>query len=135
MPRAPAAQSRPGRYTQELIARVQEAGLEVQEARSGEAVAALARRQADVGLIISCGSPVVLTEPVDLRAHVCKTTAAMLLFPKAPVVGICYGMQLLALLYGGALREQRAAAHKGVCHGCISAEARTLKIGIPKMVL
>ncbi|CAJ1375525.1 unnamed protein product [Effrenium voratum] len=105
MPRAPAAQSRPGRYTQELIARVQEAGLEVQEARTGEAVAALARRQADVGLIISCGSPVVLTEPVDLRAHVCKTTAAMLLFPKAPVVGICYGMQLLALLYGGALRE------------------------------
>lgn len=59
-------------------------------------------------------------------------TAAMLLFPKAqgaqdgrkvlkeadmsrihelrPVVGICYGMQLLALLYGGLLKEPLAVS-------------------------
>ena len=109
----------PGSYTQQLIARVHEAGLQTYEARSVDDVNALAAQKRrcdrqDVGLIISCGSPVELTESVDLRAHVCKTTAAMLLFPEAPVVGICYGMQLLALLYGGLLKEQRETAHKGV---------------------
>lgn len=29
-------------------------------------------------------------------------------------MGICYGMQLLALLCGGLLREQREAPHRGV---------------------
>jgi len=114
--------SLPGSYTQQLIARVQEAGLQTYEARTVDALNSLASQLVlaaggaapKVGLIISCGSPVELTEAVDLRAHVCKTTAAMLLFPDAPVVGICYGMQLLALLYGGSLREQRHAAHKGV---------------------
>lgn len=117
--------SLPGSYTQQLIARVQEAGLQTYEVRTVDALNSLASQLAEltanganapsrVGLIISCGSPVELTEPVDLRAQVCKTTAAMLLFPDAPVVGICYGMQLLALLYGGSLKEQRDTAHKGV---------------------
>ncbi|CAE7256896.1 unnamed protein product [Symbiodinium necroappetens] len=75
------------------------AGLHVREVRT------LRQATSDIGLIVSCGSPVVLTEPVDLREHVAKTTAAMLQFPNAPVVGICYGMQLLTLLYGGKLAE------------------------------
>jgi len=109
----------PGRYTQQLIARAREAGFSVREARTVDAVNAFAAGRSqeafgDVGLIVSCGSPVVLTEPVDLRAHVAKTTAAMLQFPDAPVVGICYGMQLLTLLYGGKLSEQRDTAHRGV---------------------
>ncbi|CAE7338076.1 guaA [Symbiodinium pilosum] len=110
----------PGRYTQQLISRAREAGLQVREVRSVDAVNALAADLAqedagagDIGLIVSCGSPVVLTEPVDLRAHVAKTTAAMLQFPDVPVVGICYGMQLLTVLYGGRLLEQRESAHRG----------------------
>mmetsp|Transcript_74060 Transcript_74060/g.173787 ORF Transcript_74060/g.173787 Transcript_74060/m.173787 type:complete len:345 (+) Transcript_74060:38-1072(+) len=112
-------ESRPGRYTQQLVSRAREAGLRVREVRTVDAVNTLATNLAqdeaasDIGLIVSCGSPVVLTEPVDLREHVAKTTAAMLQFPDAPVVGICYGMQLLALLYGGRLAEQRESAHKG----------------------
>ena len=124
--------SRPGSYTQQLIARVQEAGLQSYEARTVaatdhlptalsfllikllpdvthpecevDALNSLALELAEpsgacfsgtkvsrhiqqktpgtasghkanaVGLIISCGSPVELTEPVDLRAHVCKTS-------------------------------------------------------------
>ncbi|CAE7945950.1 unnamed protein product [Symbiodinium sp. KB8] len=105
------AVSRPGRYTQQLVSRAREAGLHVREVRTVDAVNTLATDLAqddatsDIGLIVSCGSPVVLTEPVDLREHVAKTTAAMLQFPNAPVVGICYGMQLLTLLYGGKLAE------------------------------
>eukprot|EP00439_Symbiodinium_sp_Y106_P021883 s301_g2.t1 len=106
-PRAGLCEKRPGRYTQQLVSRAREAGLRVREVRTVDAAAS------DIGLIVSCGSPVVLTEPVDLREHVAKTTAAMLQFPDAPVVGICYGMQLLALLYGGRLAEQRESAHKG----------------------
>ncbi|CAE7788481.1 unnamed protein product [Symbiodinium sp. CCMP2592] len=108
-PRAGLCEKRPGRYTQQLVSRAREAGLRVREVRTVDAVNTLATDLAqddaasDIGLIVSCGSPVVLTEPVDLREHVAKTTAAMLQFPDAPVVGICYGMQLLTLLYGGKL--------------------------------
>ncbi|CAE8739447.1 unnamed protein product [Polarella glacialis] len=110
----------PGRYTPFLIERIREAGLLVQEARTVDAVDAYAESvsrdggHAKVGLIITCGSPVVLTEPVDVRAHVAKTTAAVLHFPNAPIVGICFGMQLLAVLYGGKLEEQRETRHAGL---------------------
>mmetsp|Transcript_60900 Transcript_60900/g.133912 ORF Transcript_60900/g.133912 Transcript_60900/m.133912 type:complete len:515 (+) Transcript_60900:111-1655(+) len=105
--------SAPGHYTQLIIGHLREAGVVLHEARTVEAVDAYAdsvvQGGSDVGLIITCGSPVVLTEPVDMSAHVTKTTAAMLHFPNAPVVGICFGMQLLAQLYGGTLTESRGA--------------------------
>jgi len=96
----------PGHYTQQFIQRMYEANLDVFEARSVQAVEACAREvndTNDVGLIVSCGSSVVLTEPVDIGAHITKTTAAVLHFPNAPIVGICFGMQLIANLYGGTL--------------------------------
>mmetsp|Transcript_22874 Transcript_22874/g.54155 ORF Transcript_22874/g.54155 Transcript_22874/m.54155 type:complete len:491 (+) Transcript_22874:52-1524(+) len=107
----------PGHYTQLVIQHLKEAGLPVREARTVEAVDACAKEVADsgsdVGLIVTCGSPVVLTEPVDVGAHVTKTTAALLHFPNAPVVGICFGMQLLAVLYGGSLVAQKDSGHAG----------------------
>lgn len=103
----------PGYYTQLIIEHVRKAGLSLHEARTVEAVDAYANSVSDngndVGLIITCGSSVVLTQPVDVSAHVTKTTAAMLHFPNAPVVGICFGMQLLAQLYGGTLTECKEA--------------------------
>jgi len=99
-----------GRFTPMLLAHIREAGFNAHEVRTVQAVDAYAAKVAegrpDVGLIVSCGSPVVLTEPLDIGLHVTKTTAAMLHFPNAPVVGICFGMQLLALLYGGSLVAQ-----------------------------
>mmetsp|Transcript_124791 Transcript_124791/g.349568 ORF Transcript_124791/g.349568 Transcript_124791/m.349568 type:complete len:610 (-) Transcript_124791:239-2068(-) len=100
--------SMPGRYTPMLMQHVMEAGFCVREARTVKDVddcAEMARRggHGDIALIVSCGSPVVLTEPVDVAAHVTKTTAAMLHFPHAPIVGICFGAQLLSILYGGSL--------------------------------
>ena len=61
-------------------------------------------------LIVSCGNVAApdLTAPVDISQHVSKTTAAMLAWPEAVVVGVCYGMQLLTLLHGGTLKEKRA---------------------------
>lgn len=104
----------PGRYTSQLCQRVIEANAELVEARTLEAVDSLANevgKQSDVGLIITCGSPLVLTDPQNLQDHITKTTAAMLHFPNAPVVGICFGMQLLACLYGGEIRSHVGHGH------------------------
>lgn len=107
----------PGHYTQLLIKHLHDARLDVREARTVEDVDACAGQivdnSGDVGLIISCGSPVVLTEPVNMSKHITKTTAAMLHFPNAPVVGICFGMQLLAQLYGGTLVARLHDGHSG----------------------
>jgi len=50
---------------------------------------------------------VVLTEPVEIGLHISKTTAAMMAFPDAVVVGVCYGMQLLHMLHGGQCVEKK----------------------------
>lgn len=105
-----------GTYTPMVIARVREACLAVCEVQTLEALDAFASqvREEDskVGLILSCGSSVWLTDLLDIEAYMacCLTTAAMLHFPNAPVVGICFGMQLLAL-YGGKLVDSRSTGH------------------------
>ena len=99
-------------HTPKIIELLKEAGAEVHEARTGAQVNQLAQRAKAHGwkpnLIVTCGSSVVLTDPVDISLHVSKTTAAMLAFPEAVLVGVCYGMQLLTLLHGGVCIEKKA---------------------------
>lgn len=103
-----------GRYTPMVVEHVLKFSLRCHEVRTLEAVDKFAREtddDADVGLIITCGSPLWLTRLIDIEAHMAKTTAAMLHFPNAPVVGICFGMQLLAQLYGGKLIDSSATGY------------------------
>ena len=104
----------PGTFTQLLLSHLTRLNHRWVEARTIEQVTAVARDSTvNISLIISCGSAVVLTAPVDLELHVAKTSAAMLHFPEAPVVGICYGMQLIAQLYGGRLTGEPGTGHSG----------------------
>ena len=111
----------PGPRTSKIIGLLREAGAEVHEARTGAQVNQLAQRAKAQGwkpnLIVTCSSSVVLTDPVDISLHVSKTTTAMLAFPEAILLGVCYGMQLLTLLHGGvcldkALRPPSMQGHE-----------------------
>ena len=50
--------------------------------------------------IVLSGSSVNLSEPVSMR-HISKDLSSLLLFPNVPILGICFGMQLMAMAYGG----------------------------------
>lgn len=50
--------------------------------------------------IVLSGSSVNLSDPVSMK-HISKDLATLLLFPDVPILGICFGMQLMAMAYGG----------------------------------
>ncbi|NDE14286.1 hypothetical protein EBZ80_05075 [bacterium] len=57
-----------------------------------------------VSAIIISGSPLCLSKKNDL--HEIRNTISMLLwFPGVPVLGICFGFQVLSLFYGGEVRS------------------------------
>ena len=58
-------------------------------------------------LIITCGSSINLINKIDIYEHISKTTVAILTYPEVPVIGICFGMQLLCLLNGCSLYEKQ----------------------------
>lgn len=60
-----------------------------------------------IDLIITCGSSINLMKDVNIYEDISKTTLALLSFPNVPIVGICFGMQLLCLLYGCSLYERK----------------------------
>lgn len=60
-----------------------------------------------IDLIITCGSSINLMKDVNIYKDISKTTLALVSFPKVPIVGICFGMQLLCLLYGCSLYERK----------------------------
>ena len=64
------------------------------------------------GIVLS-GSPATVTAPVCMRDFAVNS-AACFLWPRAPVLGICFGMQALAVLRGGEVRTRPQGYRVGV---------------------
>lgn len=62
-----------------------------------------------IDAIVMSGSSLNVTEEHSIDT-ISKHIMPLLLLPNVPVLGICYGMQLMALLYGGVVR--RMGAHR-----------------------
>ena len=95
-----------GEYTQILIKQIKYNN-NIYECRNIMDVNNFIKKKYRVDLIITCGSIINLMEKVNISEHVNKTTLALLTFPEIPIVGICFGMQLLCLLNGCSLYEKR----------------------------
>lgn len=95
-----------GIYTPILIDNIK-INHKVYECRNIKDVNKLINDKIDINLIITCGSIVNLIENINISEYINKTTLAMLSFPEIPIVGICFGMQLLCLLYGCSLYKKK----------------------------
>ncbi len=95
-----------GIYTPILINNIKN-NHKVYECRNIKDVNNLINQKIDINLIITCGSCINLMKDVNISEHINKTTLAILTFPEVPIVGICFGMQLLCLLYGCSLYEKK----------------------------
>lgn len=64
-----------------------------------------------VGIVLS-GGPLLLSEKTDLRLYN-KNITALLMGErmKIPVMGICFGMQIMAASYGGSVRHMSRRVH------------------------
>jgi anthranilate/para-aminobenzoate synthase component II len=95
-----------GIYTPILINNIKN-NHKVYECRNIKDVNNLINQKININLIITCGSSINLMKDVNISEHINKTTLAILTFPEVPIVGICFGMQLLCLLYGCSLYEKK----------------------------
>ena len=95
-----------GIYTPILINNIKN-NHKVYECRNIKDVNNLINQKININLIITCGSCINLMKDVNISEHINKTTLAILTFPEVPIVGICFGMQLLCLLYGCSLYEKK----------------------------
>lgn len=95
-----------GIYTPILINNIK-INHKVYECRNIKDLNELINNKININLIITCGSSVNLTENINISEHINKTTLAMFSFPEVPIVGICFGMQLLCVLYGSSLYKKK----------------------------
>lgn len=64
-----------------------------------------------VGVVLS-GGPLLLSEKTDLRMYNKNITALLMAERRAlPVLGICFGMQIMAASYGGDVRSMKRRVH------------------------
>ena len=64
------------------------------------------------GVVLS-GGPVCLSEATELFKY-SKNFTALIEFPEAPVLGICFGFQIMASAYGGEVQSLEDEARSGV---------------------
>jgi GMP synthase (glutamine-hydrolysing) len=92
--------------TRRLVEHLQTSGRRFIVLGGDESLQNVLRHSDRVSAIIISGSPLCLSKKNDLN-EIRNTISVLLWFPGVPVLGICFGFQVLSLFYGGEVRSMK----------------------------